>query len=355
MSYLKQMRGIGLFVILLATYLYKSPFFYKLIVVVLLLLFHKTSFIVSSIFVVVYECCAIYQSKNRYQYISSLRYKWIIVLGVFIGTMIIWYGYYTIHILNDVVTYIQSYSITQWAFGVFKKDTLLNQQSFFISLLLITIPFFRYVTTLNSRIFSKITTYRLSLLCIFIILTVWISFSWINFSKIIPYAIISLITLLYDSNYKVDNLINSILTITSLILSFFYCGYNIYRLSSQSSLISRDEIQSIASLSNYAKVTDVVMNDDKHKTPWIMWFSNRKRISPGMSYYYPARDKGMVFWEKRYTGNGYQQCALIKDNFGFLSGSIYLRLPYKKENTINTECFDIVNHQQWWIIAKYSP
>ena len=154
-------------------------------------------------------------------------------------------------------------------------------------------------------------------------------------------AAYGLITLL-KSNKKLSVVILSLLLISG--------GYQIYQESINSKpLINDEELSLIQSLS-LTEQNAFVMSTDSYYSPWVLGYSNRRTIAPGLFDYDTHNyEEWYQFWTTNDTNYTNQFLSVYPKPLYLFIGE-YQRMNMEK---FNNECFYLINQQNQSYIYKY--
>lgn len=181
-----------------------------------------------------------------------------------------------------------------------------------------------------------------------LITAVIVYFKFFFFNRLIIHLDIALIILatyglklLWESNKKLSIVILSLLLISG--------GYQIYQESINTKpLIDNEELSLIQSL-NSTEPNAFVMSTDSYYSPWVLGYSNRRTIAPGLFDYDTHNyEEWYQFWT---TNDDYTNKFLsVYPKPLYLFIGKYQRMDMEK---FNNSCFSLINQQNGSYIYKY--
>jgi len=136
-----------------------------------------------------------------------------------------------------------------------------------------------------------------------------------------------------------------------IILLALWVFYVWYINNHREPLISETEYEWIHNLSKSTETNAIVMTTHRNYTPRIMGYSQRDRISPGLSDINKRDfDARLEWWE----WDGAVKCSMLKRDYTELNRPIYLRLGEIQfhENIENGLCFELFDHKANYRILK---
>ncbi len=141
--------------------------------------------------------------------------------------------------------------------------------------------------------------------------------------------------------------------ITILLIGILFLSMGIFAIKetiSSSPLIDENEMETISYLKN-TEENAFVMSTTSHYSPWIMGYSERKTIAPGLfDYNKHNEDEWIIFWTT----------SELKDVRGFLNAyekPLYIFIGKRQRDNLNqfnqTGCFELIYSQEGNKIYSY--
>lgn len=116
-------------------------------------------------------------------------------------------------------------------------------------------------------------------------------------------------------------------------------------------LISYEEFSSIKNLAFKTEPNAIIINSHKNYTPWIMGWSQRDYINPGMADLDKRNHDERI---KRWENDWAYKCQILENSYKKLNRPIYLWLGEQqmKENITNGNCFSLYQQGNSWQLWK---
>lgn len=116
-------------------------------------------------------------------------------------------------------------------------------------------------------------------------------------------------------------------------------------------LISEEELSSLKSLDTTLEQDAIVMVTHRNYAPWIMGWSKRTYITPGMS---DMDKRTHLNWNRRWTSDGTTKCDMLKQTYQTLHRPFYIRLWQQQflENLSGWDCFTLITKGGTWRLYK---
>ncbi|AHB41867.1 hypothetical protein P148_SR1C00001G1089 [candidate division SR1 bacterium RAAC1_SR1_1] len=116
-------------------------------------------------------------------------------------------------------------------------------------------------------------------------------------------------------------------------------------------LISKEEFSAIKNIKNRTEENAIIINSHKNYTPWIMGWSQRDYINPGMA---ELDKRNHTEWIKRRENDGSYKCEMLEKSYKNLNRPLYIWLGEQQmsENIANGKCFSLYQQGNSWQLWK---
>lgn len=115
-------------------------------------------------------------------------------------------------------------------------------------------------------------------------------------------------------------------------------------------LISPLLLQDIKNIQHYTHNTDVIMVTNSELAPWVLWYSNRQRLSPWLSDLNKRNQQQRSIWR---SSSRSQKCDLLVNSYAKDHGIYIWQVKTQQDYIGSGECFTIIKDFGESVLVKY--
>lgn len=282
-------------------------------------------FVLMFIFYKIYEIFL--EKKINFKDIIIVWIAWLLALWIYFPIL----QYQLLDLIKPLATTI----MTEWKSGTFFS----REEFWFVDIFFIVLAFGWIYITINKLILEK---KKLNLVDFwFIIWMLWTSLGLFFYNRFYIFFDLFLIVFAsyflyfwYEKNKKVFVVLTSIFFVSQSLFYFNYVKEN------SNTLISQKEFDKIQEISKLIEDDAVIMVTHKNYSPWLIWYTRKKIIAPGLFDWNKWSLENWIEWWSK--SDWAKKCEMLKDYSEYKHLYLWIWERQPKENLKNANCLEEV-------------